>query len=99
MVGEFPFLGRTAGWSAPERSSLFTRTERGKTYSPRALQTLLWRMAIHDEQVGSGSIPGFELVWRTGLREGATGAPALSIWRRAREAPGDHLQRATLNPR
>ncbi|QDU68495.1 hypothetical protein [Engelhardtia mirabilis] len=108
MVGEFPFLGRTAGWSAPERSSLFTRTERGKTYSPRALQTLLWRMAIHDEQVGSGSIPGFELVWRTGLREGATGAPArpgelagpaLSIWRRAREAPGDHLQRATLKPR
>lgn len=107
MVGEFPSLARTAGWSAGDRAALFTRTERGKVYSPRALNTALWRLAIHDGAVGSTAVPGFELVWRSALLEGATGAPArpgalagpaLSIWRRVRDADGARPTGASIGP-
>ncbi len=72
-------------------ATLFQRDPTGvKRYSPAATQSALWKLALHDEPVGSKHVRGTELVWVSERREMTSGlrpqpglpsGPVLSIYR------------------
>jgi len=84
-------LGSTLRIAGQDPALLFQRDASGKKlYGPRATQSALWRLALHNEAVGSKHVFGTQLVWASkrfetpsgGLpRPGAPFGPVLSIYR------------------
>ena len=84
-------LGSTMRIAGQDPALLFQRDASGKKlYGPRATQSALWRLALHNEAVGSKHVFGTQLVWASKRLETPSGrlprpgtpfGPVLSIYK------------------
>lgn len=105
QASELVVQARIAQWSDADRRALFQGKGNRKSYSGRAMESALMRLALHDRAMGSTAFAGAELVWRSERFEdllggrsnpGSPGAgPVISVWR----LPSPPEEPATLAPR